>query len=77
MSSREASPNSITYQYESNSPTRSPPRQCYPEHDILSKQKSKYSKRIKTKEITTPFYASSINYRKNSAKFAKLKRVMK
>ena len=39
MSSREASPNSITYQYESNSPTRSPPRQCYPEHDILSKLK--------------------------------------
>ena len=39
MSSREGSPNSITYQYDSNSPTRSPPRQCFPEHDILSKLK--------------------------------------
>ena len=39
MSSREASPNSITYQYNSNSPHQSPSRQCYPEHDILSKLK--------------------------------------
>ena len=39
MSSREASPNSITYQYNSNSPHHSPSRQCYPEHDILSKLK--------------------------------------
>ena len=39
MSSREASPNSITYQYETSSPARSPSRQCYPEHDILSKLK--------------------------------------
>ena len=39
MSSREASPNSITYQYNSNSPAHSPSRHCYPEHDILSKLK--------------------------------------
>ena len=39
MSSREASPNSITYQYDSVSPHRSPSRQCYPEHDIISKLK--------------------------------------
>ena len=39
MSSREASPNSITYQYDSVSPHHSPSRQCYPEHDIISKLK--------------------------------------
>ena len=37
--SREASPNSITYQYDSTTPPHSPHRQCYPEHDILSKLK--------------------------------------